>query len=202
MKIKAIVLDVGDVLLMENNEEVFPKLVNKFGIHEENFREIRRRYVDKALVINRNTFWYEKKIARGLKINVKNFIEHWQDLRRKYFDFNEEGKNILKSLKEQKYFLVNLTNVIYSHELIRKEMGVYDLFDLSLKSRNLRMKKPSEKIFKMMLKRIKLLPQQVLFIDDLESNIETAKKLGINCIQFKNYKQLKKDMKEFGVEVR
>ena len=47
----------------------------------------------------------------------------------------------------------------------------------------------------------KFLPQQILFIDDKESNIEVAKKLGVNVIKFKDYKQLKKDLKEFGVEV-
>jgi len=201
MKIKAIVFDIGDVLLLENDKEVFPKLVDRFGLHEENFREIRGRYVDKALVIHRNTFWYERKIAKGLKINFINFRDYWQELREKYFDFNEEGKKILNSVKKQEYFLVSLTNVTYSHELIRNKMGVYNLFDLNFKSRDLGISKPSEKIFKKMLKKIKFLPQQILFIDDKESNLEVAKKLGVNVIQFKDYNQLKKDLNEFGVEV-
>ena len=201
MKIKAIILDIGDVVLLENDQEVFPKLVDKFGIHEENFLEIRRRYVDKALVLKRNTFWYEKKIARGLKVNVKNFINYWQELREKYFDFNQEAKNIINSLKKQGYFLISLTNVIYSHELIRKKKGVYDSFDLNFKSREMGIKKPSEKIFKKILKKIDFVPEQILFIDDKESNIELAKKLGINVLQFTDYNQLKKDLKRFEVEV-
>jgi HAD superfamily hydrolase (TIGR01509 family) len=201
MKIKAIILDIGDVILLENDKEVFPKLVNKFGIHKENFLEVRRRYVDKALVLKRNTFWYEKKIARGLKINAKNFIKYWQELREKYFDFNQEAKNILTSLKKQGYFLVDLTNVIYSHELIRNKRGVYDSFDLNFKSREMGMKKPSEKMFKKVLKKINFSPPQILFIDDKESNTELAKKLGMNVIQFIDYNQLKEDLKSFGVEV-
>ena len=46
--------------------------------------------------------------------------------------------------------------------------------------------KPDEKIFRMMLESENVAPSQVLFIDDGPKNVAAAKALGINTIQATN----------------
>ena len=41
---------------------------------------------------------------------------------------------------------------------------------------------------------------EVLFIDDLIENIESAKTLGLNTIHYKNYNMLKKELHGLGIE--
>ena len=55
-------------------------------------------------------------------------------------------------------------------------------------------RKPFSKIYEIILDRYHLNPQNCVFIDDNLENIETAKKLGINGIHFKNSQQLKNEL--------
>ena len=51
------------------------------------------------------------------------------------------------------------------------------------------LRKPDPKIFNYLLKKLDLISQECLFIDDLENNIEAAQKLGFITIHFTNQKK-------------
>ena len=53
-------------------------------------------------------------------------------------------------------------------------------------SYEMKVMKPDERIFRMMLESEKVAPAQVLFIDDGPKNVEAARKIGINVIQATN----------------
>lgn len=53
-------------------------------------------------------------------------------------------------------------------------------------SYEMKVMKPDERIFRMMLESEKVAPAQVLFIDDGPKNVEAARKIGINAIQATN----------------
>ena len=59
--------------------------------------------------------------------------------------------------------------------------------------------KPEAEIYKLLLDRYHLVPQECVFIDDRPENIETAEKLGITGIQFQNQQQAKRRLLELGV---
>ena len=63
-------------------------------------------------------------------------------------------------------------------------------------------RKPDKEIFNLTLKKLKLNPQQVLFIDDKIENIQGAKKLGIPSILFKNNKDLIEQLTKRGVSFK
>ena len=54
-------------------------------------------------------------------------------------------------------------------------------------------------IYQKILNAIALEPQKVLFIDDLESNIVGAQKLGIIGIQMHSTPQVKEELKNIGI---
>jgi len=60
-------------------------------------------------------------------------------------------------------------------------------------------RKPYSKIYKTTLERYDLSPERCLFIDDSLDNVNAAKDLKINALQFKNADQLKSDLKELGL---
>lgn len=55
-------------------------------------------------------------------------------------------------------------------------------------------RKPFPDIYQTTLKRFDLKPVESLFIDDNKRNIEAAKALGIQCIDFSSHKQLVKKL--------
>ena len=56
-------------------------------------------------------------------------------------------------------------------------------------------------IYQLLLNRYNLNPEETVFTDDLEANIEAAKKEGIHGIVFKSPDQLKDDLIALGVEL-
>ena len=57
--------------------------------------------------------------------------------------------------------------------------------------------KPEPEICELLLSRYRLIPNECVFIDDLEPNIIAAENAGINGIHFKSPDQLKESLQSF-----
>ena len=80
---------------------------------------------------------------------------------------------------------MGLTN--WSAETIQIAYRRYDffhLFDGIVVSGEEKLLKPDKRIYKVLLDRYKLTPEQSVFIDDNPGNIKTAQELGFNAILF------------------
>jgi putative hydrolase of the HAD superfamily len=76
---------------------------------------------------------------------------------------------------------------------------LYKKFDEVVVSCEVGMRKPNPKMYKLILKRLKISPKQTLFIDNQEWNTKPAKKLGEKVILYKNNKQLFKELNKLGI---
>jgi len=77
--------------------------------------------------------------------------------------------------------------------------GMYltDYFDLIITFDNTGEKKPSEKPFRLAMKKLNLYPEEILFVgDSFTRDIKPAKKLGMKALQIKRYEDLKR-IREF-----
>lgn len=89
-----------------------------------------------------------------------------------------------------KLFVLSNTNpVMYNHwiDLAFRQDGksINDYFDGIVVSFQERACKPDPVIFKNLLRRYSLCPEETLLLDDSEANCNSARKLGINAIQIK-----------------
>ena len=62
-------------------------------------------------------------------------------------------------------------------------------------------RKPDEGIYKLALEVTQRDPEESLFIDDRELNLECAKQLGMRTIHFQNAAQLRQDLAASGVSI-
>ena len=60
-------------------------------------------------------------------------------------------------------------------------------------------RKPDEKIYKIVSDRLKMQPSDLVFIDDSAANVEAARLLGWKGIVFRDADQLKKDLAILGI---
>jgi HAD superfamily hydrolase (TIGR01549 family) len=87
--------------------------------------------------------------------------------------------------KKYRMFLLSNTNAIHEKEYnnrLKKDHGIENLTELFEKvyySHDLHLSKPDPGIFKYVLKRHGLVPEETLFVDDVLIHIESASKLGI-----------------------
>ena len=108
---------------------------------------------------------------------------------------------IIKKLKEH-YRIALFSNHI--GELLRKVLAMHqitNLFDEILVSSEHKMKKPDPQFFAMLLSVMHVEKDEVVLVDDTQTNIQAACHYGIKALLYKNPTQLLKDFKRLGITV-
>lgn len=198
---KNIIFDLGNVVIntdynkiinnFTNNEEEKEFILNDvikspyYELGDTGFIEIE----DQIDIINDYT---NNKYPELVKDFLLNYI--------KYKTWNGDILDILKKLKENGYKLYVLSNISdYVYKNFKEILE--SLFDGIVVSYEIHKVKPNEAIYKYLLNKYNLNPEDSLFIDDRKINIETANKLGIKGRQVlpDNIDDIKQVLKEYGV---
>ena len=209
--IKAIIFDVGGVLVLGaklkkskydgrlHHTEIHEEFSKKLNISlDQWFDAIDTTYAksiegkiskEKVLeIISKNVKTSKRKLKKIIiKIYRQNFNQN-KELFKKAFELKRKGYKIAV-LSDQWHF---------SQEALMPKK-LYKKFDEVVVSCDVGMRKPNPKIYKLILKKLKISAKQALFIDNQEWNIKPAKKIGENTILFKNNKQLFKDLDKLGI---
>lgn len=207
--IKAIAFDVGGVLQLTRYLKKPKKGHRELGVHEE---------ISKHLGITTDN-WFDaidttyagsitgkiprkkalKTIAKNLEIPVKKLLKIVISVYKKEFKRNNELYNLAIKLRKSGYKIAILSDQWYlsDNALIPKKDR--KLFNLSIISCEVGMRKPSKEIYKLLIRRLKLAPHEILFIDNRDWNTIPAEKLGLKTILFKNNKQLKRELRRIKI---
>src|SRR3989304_6073138 len=120
-----------------------------------------------------------------------------ESFRRLYFSSYYPIKDVQEFAKKlgKKYEIVLLTNFSDAFDEANKRWKLEKIFGKKIfVSGKLKMRKPHEDIYLYTLKKIGKKAEETVFIDDNPEFIETAKRLGMHTILFKNLKQVEKDL--------
>lgn len=100
----------------------------------------------------------------------------------------------IKNLAERHRMLIlSDTNELH-FEFIREKFPVLNYFDDFVLSYKIGFQKPSKEIFRVAVEKANCLAEECIFTDDLQVNVEAAKKIGINAVQFVSSAQFQKDI--------
>ena len=140
-------------------------------------------------------FW--EGLAQHLKADTDEVRKHFISL----FTFNHEVLELVKKLKRH-YKLGILSNQIedwLEEEIEKREFRT--LFDAIVGSYSAKLKKPDEAIYRYAAEKLELAPEECVFIDDKERNVEAAKNFGMHGIRFESVQHLKKELRKLGVKM-
>jgi epoxide hydrolase-like predicted phosphatase len=207
--IRAIIFDVGGVLSLGK--------YNRKGYREHHLMGV-HHYMADALHIDIDTWFdaidsvYGKSIeglvsrrktlatmASNLEISVLKLKKLFAIAYKRHFKRNKELYKIAYELKENGYRVGILSDQWYLSEdalILRKDFAGFSPVIVSC---DVGMRKPSLKIYQLLIRKLKLKPHEILFIDNRDWNIKPANKLGIKTILFRDNKQLVKDMIAKGI---
>ena len=184
-KNKLILFDWGGVV--EPQEEGFIKaykgLFKSFGYDKENVIDSVRKY---RLSSIKTIEGYKKvfnKIIKDFGINVsfEEYIESYYKIFMKIKHYKDVA-NYEISLKDKCYIGILSNLAVIDYERIDKQLGLSN-YDYLFLSYELECQKPDKKIYEKVQDSVPFKPSDILFIDDLEKNINTAKKMGWNVCQ-------------------
>lgn len=107
----------------------------------------------------------------------------------------------LELAKSGKYFMSTLNNESTDLNLYRiQTFGLREIFSLFVSSCFIGMRKPDAQIYRLALQVIQQSGESTCFLDDRPANLQAAAQLGMRTIQVKNSEQVRKDLREMGVE--
>ena len=86
------------------------------------------------------------------------------------------------------------------HANLKREFGWLSRFDVLVWSYQLGIAKPDAAIYRQLLKQLGTKPEETLFIDDREVNVEAARGLGMPAIQFSTVEQLRSELIAQGLD--
>ena len=111
--------------------------------------------------------------------------------------------SVIRKLNELGFTQACLTNnFISSNENqpdmidLDKKAEVFDLFDFVFESKEIGLRKPDQAFYDHVIKEVNILPNKIIFLDDLGINLKPAKAMGITTIKVISESQAKKDLGE------
>lgn len=198
-KIKAIIFDVGKVIINYDHMIAAKKMSKIVGIPATLLKEVLLEEKNVTSFekgsISEKEFWSRvgKRIKR--KIDGKLFGNLWNSM----FSSNKPMEKLVRSLKKH-YKLALLSNIMRSQkDYVCKHFKIIKAFDVAIFSNEVGARKPERGIYELALRKLGTKPKETLYFDDRVEFVTAARKLGISAFQFKSISQLKKILRKFNI---
>ena len=196
----AVISDLGRVILWFDNTIFYRKMTAYCQLSAAEIREIVHNSLefvelfDLARLTPRE--FYERVIAKlGAKVGYNDFMAAYVDV----FSVNAPVLEIMKKLNAR-YRLIMVSNVdVVRFGFIRKRFPEIMIFDDYVLSYELGVMKPDAGIYRVALEKAGARPEECVFIDDMEENIEGATALGIPGILYRPETDLEKELRSLGL---
>jgi len=194
-EIKAIIFDIGGVLQLgkyhknHRTSKVHDDVSKKLKIPlDQYFDSIDSVYADsiEGKILEKEAL---KIMAKNLKISVKKLKKIFINAYKKNFKFNKQLFKQALKLKKEGYKIAILSDQWYVSKQVLVGPKIKNNFNVVVISCGVGVRKPNPKIYRLIVKKLKLSPKYCLFIDNQQWNIKPARKLGMKTILFKNNKQ-------------
>ncbi|HSZ85022.1 MAG TPA: HAD family phosphatase [Puia sp.] len=195
-KIDKIVFDLGGVLIDWNPDYVyktiFPDDKERKWFYENICTPDWNEEQDAGRTLQAATEELVKKFP-GHEKNIRTYYDRWQEMLGGPI---HETVEILHHLKHKTDIrLYALTN--WSAETFPVALQLYDFlhwFEGRVVSGEEKTRKPFTEIYKRLVERYNIIPENAIYIDDNYRNLIPAKDLGFNIIHFQSPQQFKKEL--------
>ena len=204
VRVNAVILDYGEVLCQRPTEEEFNRLAKLFGIDRELFQplwEKNRGAFDRG-DITAADYWRALAEDAGTGIDAEQLdqvcawdVEMWGKA-------NVQMVNWLRELRRggiKTGLLSNIHPAMITY--LRENFDWLELFDFKTFSAEVRLIKPDAAIYEHTLRGLGVRPEEALFVDDREVNVQAARDLGIRAVQFRSVEKLREDLKGIGFSI-
>ena len=204
--IKNIIFDLGNVIIKGSSIETLMHFTNNEKIANDLVQYIFK--TEEWKLLDLGSICKEEAIIKMQEKAPKEYnklIEEVMNRRCEYLIVNKDTIEIAKKLKEKGFHIYVLSNMAaFTYEYFQ-EIDFFKLCDGIMISAYEHLVKPDEKIFKTLLDRYCLKPEECLFIDDDDTgkSFEIANRLGIlgRKVKPNDSKDVLDLLKEYNIEI-
>jgi epoxide hydrolase-like predicted phosphatase len=197
MEIRAVIWDVGGVLLRTEDPVPRQALADRLGIERLELEKVvfsgdssNQAQLGKITI---EEHWEQVRRILGLEIHEMDEFraQFWSGDRVDY-----ELVETIRSLQKSRCKTGILSNAFSNlREFLRDECGIVDAFDELVISAEEGVMKPDQRIYQLALARLGVEGSQAVFIDDVPANVEGARRVGMDGIHFRTSQQVRQELK-------
>ena len=198
-EIKAVIFDLGNVLVNYDVKRAARRFseaggISQFRIWAHFFLSRFEQAYTRGEI---STMEFYRAASRVFKkpIPYETFKHYWNDI---FWENPGMGRLLCRLKRRYPLYLISNTNDLH-FSYIKKHFRILRHFKKRFPSHEVGARKPDLKIYRRVLKKIGLRPEETVFIDDMKKFIAGARRAGMNTIRFKNRKQLIQDLRKLGV---
>ena len=197
-KIRAIIWDMGGVILKTYNPEHRVRLADRFGLTRQKLEEMvfmsnTSKMAEVGMITVKEHQQYIKEVLNLKDTEIESFFnEFWAGDR-----IDEEIIEFIKSIRK-KYRVGLLSNAWPNTRtnVSKEHYDFFNIFDVTIFSAEVGLAKPDPKIYNLILNKLGVLAKEAVFIDDFKENIDGAKNVGMSAIHFDSTETVLNQLKD------
>ena len=129
----------------------------------------------------------QEEMAQKISLfTERSYAECWELM--EYIKYSladiPETVQLIRELAKRDYRLFCLSNMSLEYYNYMKDREVFGYFEGHIISALEHIIKPEKEIFEVLIKRYGVVPEESIFIDDLEPNVKAAQQLGFQILHF------------------
>lgn len=199
--LKAVLLDLGNVLAFHDDKVLFARMSAWGGAHPD---DIRRRMLELWEPINRGTLAGDdlrRAVCRAAGSDTPMAADPFFEMWNCHFRIHDEVLPMVEALFDRvKVVLLSNTNDLH-WQFVRGKIPQFARFQGFVISSELRVAKPDREIFEIALARAGVAAHEAAFFDDIEVFAKAASALGIHGRVFTTATTFRKQLGELGLAV-
>ncbi len=203
-KIKAVILDYGEVLSHPPTTDEWGRMASLFHIDQDQFRPLwdRNRLQYDRGDLSLEAYWAKLAEDAGTKLEPEQLkklsqwdVEMWGHINPTMLEWLKQ----MQSSAIKTGLLSNMPVDMIRH--VRQQFAWLNDFDHQTFSAEVGLVKPDRAIYRHSLDSLGVQASEALFVDDRAQNIEGARAVGMFAIQFRSTTQLRDDLGKLGFPV-
>ena len=196
---RAVIFDLGRVLIdfdfkiaVERLKKRCPvdmlKLLTFFSLHSPAV-DFDRGTLDET------AFFAAIQKELNFPVSMEEFTGFWNEI----FTEKREMVELAKGLrKKMKVGILSNTNPWHVGHLREKHGWVFE-FDAFVASCEVKLMKPDPEIYRLILRKLGVGPEDAFYVDDIEKNVAAARELGMDAVRFTGYESFFEEVKKRGL---
>lgn len=201
--IKAIGFDIGGVILPYSIPQQKQFIADSIGVELDDVIKAYRKYLPWLEIgaLDTEEFWLDLIKETGSKADAKESMHVWTDHYIRENPIVAKIIGLVDRLRKDGYKVGILSNIDEAHGVINLHRHIFEHFDEVLLSYQIGVRKPDSAAFRLLANRLHVELEELIFIDDLQLNVDAATAIGVNGIHFETYEKLLGRLRERGVKI-
>lgn len=188
-KYSTVFFDWSGVVADDSGDDFIESSLCEIGATNTQIPEIIKNDFSQFMLgqISENEYWDKLKNNYGLNVDDSRigYFNNWQGTKP-----NIHIIELVHELKLKGFSVGLISNIISPVRDIIKQFGYYSIFDEAVLSCEVGLLKPQKEIYELALYRMDAIAQESIFIDDKQSNLDTANTMGFVTLLAKTPEQI------------